>query len=85
MSDENLKKLNNIRGISMQRLNLVMALATLIISVLLLFAVYRTGVGYRTMRDATDRYIDKQNRAFDLQISPAVHHLRHARPHRRRG
>ena len=69
MSDDTLKKLNSTRGVSMQKLNLVMAVVTLGISVLLLYAVYRTGIGYQSMRDTTDRYIDKQQRAFDLQIS----------------
>ena len=69
MSDDTLKKLNSTRGVSMQKLNLVMAVVTLVISVLLLFAVYRTGIGYHSMRDTTDRYIDKQQRAFELQIS----------------
>ena len=53
----------------MQRLNLLMAAMTLVISALLLFASYQTANGYRAMRETTGRYIDKQHRAFDLQLS----------------
>lgn len=63
------KKLQSVRGVSMQKLNLLMAAVTLIISALLLYASYQTASGYRVMRDATERYIDKQHRAYDLQVS----------------
>ena len=69
MTDENKQKLNTVRGVSMQKMNLIMAALTLIISVLLLFASYKTVKGYGVMQSATERYIDKQHRAFDLQIS----------------
>ena len=69
MSDEIRRKPGTIRGVSMQKLNLFMAAMTLVISVLLLFASYKTASGYRSMQHATERYIDKQHRAFDLQIS----------------
>ncbi len=66
---EKKQKRDTVRGVSMQRLNLLMAAVTLIISILLLYASYQTSGGYRAMRSATENYIDKQKRAFDLQIS----------------
>ena len=61
-------KLNH-RGVSVRRLNYVMAGITLVISVLLLFATYRARVGYKEMRGYTENYIRWQKDAYDLQIA----------------
>ena len=72
MADQNEKKgisQLTVRGISMQKLNLFMAVVTLVISAILLFAAYRTTQGYRTMRQAAESYITEQIQAFQLQVS----------------
>ena len=45
------------RGVSVRRLNYLMAIITLVISVLLLFATVRAHSGYNAMRRHTDEYI----------------------------
>ncbi len=62
------QKLNH-RGVSVRRLNYVMAGITLVISVLLLFATFRARSGYREMRSYTENYIRWQKDAYDLQIA----------------
>ena len=72
MADQNEKKATSqqtVRGVSMQKLNLFMAVVTLVISAILLFAAYRTTQGYRTMRQAAESYITEQIQAFQLQVS----------------
>ena len=55
------------RGVSVRRLNYIMAIITLCISVLLLFATVRAQSGYNEMREHTDEYIRWQREAFELQ------------------
>ena len=59
----------NMRGISMQKTNIIMAAITLVVSVLLLLAAFKTTEGYRRMHAAADEYIKDQQSAFDLQIA----------------
>ena len=59
----------DVRGISMRKTNIIMAFITLIVSILLLLAVFKTSEGYRKMHEAADRYIRDQQSAFDLQIA----------------
>ncbi len=68
MTEKKEIKEDDMRGISMQKTNFIMAAITVIVSVFLLVAAFRTSEGYRLMHDAADRYIDEQQRAFDLQI-----------------
>ena len=72
MTDAREKKKNiesSTRGISMQKMNLLMAAVTVIISVLLLIAAYLTSGSYQRMRASADEYIDDQQTAFQLQNS----------------
>ena len=69
MTDEMKQKLNLTRGISMQKTNLFMAAVTLVISALLLYASFRTSAGYHRMLQTSENYIDKQQSAFEMQIS----------------
>ena len=55
------------RGVSVRRLNYLMAIIMLVISVLLLFATVRAHSGYNAMRRHTDEYIHWQREAFELQ------------------
>ena len=57
------------RGVSVRRLNYILAGITLVISVLLLFATYRARVGYKEMRSYTENYIHWQKDAYDMQIA----------------
>ena len=67
MAREN--KENAVRGISMQKTNIIMGVVTLVVAVLLLLAAFKTSQGYRLMHDAADAYISDQQSAFDLQIA----------------
>ena len=67
MAREN--KENTVRGISMQKTNIIMGAITLIVSVLLLLAAFKTSEDYRLMHDAADEYIRDQQSAFELQIA----------------
>ena len=67
MAREN--KENTVRGISMQKTNIIMGVVTLVVAVLLLLAAFKTSQGYRLMHDAADAYISDQQSAFDLQIA----------------
>ncbi len=59
---ESLKK-----GIRLRRLNTALAVISVVISVLLLLATYRTSAGYLRMRSSTDSYIRLQQNADRLQ------------------
>ena len=73
MTDAREKKKNSetgTRGVSMQKMNLLMAAVTVVISVLLLLiAAYQTSGSYQRMRASADEYIDDQQTAFQLQSS----------------
>ena len=55
------------RGVSIRRLNIVMALVTLVISVLLLLATFNARNGYSQLKQNTSNYIDWQGDAYELQ------------------
>ena len=55
------------KSVSVRRLNYLMAIIMLVISVLLLFATVRAHSGYNAMRRHTDEYINWQREAFELQ------------------
>ena len=57
------------RGISVRNTNFLMAILTIVISVLLLFATYKTKAGYSQLRTATDNYIQWQREAYNLQMA----------------
>ena len=59
---ESLKK-----GVRLRRLNTALAVISVVISVLLLLATYRTSAGYLRMRSSTDSYIRLQQNADRLQ------------------
>ncbi len=57
------------RGLSLGKLNYVMAFLALLLSLLLLFATYRTSGGYAVMRESTESYIKWQQSAYKMQIA----------------
>ena len=58
---------DKMQGISIRRIHLLMALLLLVISVLLLFATFRTKTGYSRMREYTGSYILWERDADNLQ------------------
>jgi len=60
---------NKMRGVSIRSIHLLMALLLLIISVLLLFATFRTKAGYSRMREYTGNYILWERDADKLQMA----------------
>ena len=58
---------NKMQGISIRGIHLLMALLLLVISVLLLFATFRTKTGYSRMREYTGSYILWERDADNLQ------------------
>lgn len=56
-------------GLPLGKLNYLMAAFTVIISVLLLFATFRTKEGYQQLRSSTEDYIQWQHSAYDLQLA----------------
>lgn len=62
-------KKREVRGVPIRTLNYVLAGVTLVISVLLLVAIYRTIVSYREMHHATEDYIGWQASANEMQLS----------------
>jgi len=59
-------------GLSIRRLHFVLAVCTLIISVLLLIATFRANHGYSAMRGSTEDYIRWQRSAYELQVGSDV-------------
>lgn len=57
------------KGISIRRIQMLMALLLLVISLLLLFTTYRTKMGYSRMREYTGDYILWQRDADKLQMA----------------
>ncbi len=57
------------KGFSLRRVNRVMAIGMIAISLLLLFFAYRITDRFRDLRTATYNYIDWQRGAYDLQIA----------------
>ncbi len=60
---------NKTKGISIRRIQLLMALLLLVISLLLLFTTFRTRIGYSRMREYTGDYILWQRDADKLQMA----------------
>lgn len=58
-----------LKGISIRRIQMLMALLLLVISILLLFTTYRTKTGYSRMREYTGNYIAWERGAYDLQMA----------------
>ncbi len=57
------------RGLPLGKLNYIMAIFVLVISVLLLFATYRASGGYDVMRRTTENYIQWQQSAYKMQTA----------------
>jgi len=55
------------RGVSIRGIHLMMAFVILVVAILLLFATYRTSMGYSRMREYTESYILWERDADDLQ------------------
>ena len=60
-------KIMKKRGLPVRKLNLFMAVFTLVVSILLLVSIYRTNNGYGIMRSTTDDYIKYQKSAYAMQ------------------
>ena len=54
-------------GVSVRKLNYVMAMITVVLSVLLLFATVQAQTGYARMREHTENYVQWQREANELQ------------------
>jgi len=55
------------RGLSLGRLNLILATIALLLTALLLVATYRADIGYSSMRNSTENYISWQQSAYKMQ------------------
>jgi len=60
---------SKVRGLPLGKLNYLLAALTIAISVLLLYAAYRTSVGYKAMRESTEAYIEQQHSAYEMQVA----------------
>ena len=55
------------RGVPVRKLNLLMAVFTLVISVILLVSIYRTNKGYGVMRSTADDFMEYQKSAYGMK------------------
>lgn len=55
------------RGISLKKMNLLMAVITIAVSALLLVSIFQTNRGYSRLQDSIDLYIRMQESAYDLE------------------
>ena len=63
------KEVDREKGISIRKLNYMMAGVTILVSIVLLFVSYQTWVSYRELESTTERYLSGQEAAKSMQAS----------------
>lgn len=69
MNHNEATQLQTKRGLSVRNMNLLMAVLTIVFSIMLLFATYRTETEFARLRENTDSYIHWQQDAYALQTA----------------
>ena len=61
------RRSTDVRGLPLRRVNAVMIVITLLLSVVLIISTYATRMSFSSMRTATEEYIETQKDAADMQ------------------